>query len=230
MRCDPVLLGADFNGLAAGHNHLLLFKADGTVYTRGQNYSGQLGDGTLVQRRSLVVVVNATLDGFLNLNKQSAADVPPEYHVPFFVSTSGEIAGARPSLSTRTQFNPLDIGKPGAVFVTARVPKGAIPVQPIRNPEKMPAARLGAQVLGDMDFEVLQLTANGWAILIDDELFPYITGILGDLLAAQTILDFTDPDNFLLARYVTQLCAPRQAAQNSASATGQAQVPWRRPD
>lgn len=42
--------------VAAGANHTVALKSDGTVWTWGQNSSGQLGDGTLTQRNSPVPV------------------------------------------------------------------------------------------------------------------------------------------------------------------------------
>jgi alpha-tubulin suppressor-like RCC1 family protein len=200
LRCDPVLLGADFNGMAGGHKHLLLLKADGTVYARGQNYSGELGDGTFVNRRSLALVVNPAFDGFLNLQGQSVTDVPAEYRVPFFVATAGKMTGARASLTVRPQFNPPDIGQQGAVFVTARAPKGTLPLRNEQKAGKVPVPRVGAPTVAkDFEsdiFELLQLTSEGWLIVSDGELFPFVTGVFGELLDALTVLDGYDPVNF----------------------------------
>ena len=47
--------------IAAGENHSLALKSDGTVWAWGQNNSGQLGDGTTTPR-SLPVLVTGLVD------------------------------------------------------------------------------------------------------------------------------------------------------------------------
>lgn len=51
---------------------------------------------------------------------------PPELQVPFIVSSSGGITATSASVSTTTRFNATDVGKTGAVYVTAIVPSGAL--------------------------------------------------------------------------------------------------------
>jgi alpha-tubulin suppressor-like RCC1 family protein len=46
--------------IAAGYSHSLALKADGTVMAWGYNSSGQLGDGTTMQRLSPVAVPGLT--------------------------------------------------------------------------------------------------------------------------------------------------------------------------
>ena len=41
-------------------------------------------------------------------------------------------------------------------------------------------------------FTLIRLTPTGWQTVINGELIPYATGVLGDQLAAQTILSNTD--------------------------------------
>jgi hypothetical protein len=199
VRCAPALLGADFSAMAAGQSHFLLLKSDGSVYARGQNYNGQLGDGTEVQRRSLALVVNATLDGFLNLNSQSPAEVPAEYRVPFFLAASGDLTQSIPSLNARIRFKPSDIGQQGAVFVTARVPKGTLPLSTSGTAGTVAAASASAaSARNPRESEVeelLQLTWEGWLIVSDGELFPLVTGVFGELLDTLAILEAYDPNN-----------------------------------
>ena len=46
------------NNLAAGDNHSLIVKKDGTLWACGANYNGQLGDGTTTERYSPVKVMD----------------------------------------------------------------------------------------------------------------------------------------------------------------------------
>jgi alpha-tubulin suppressor-like RCC1 family protein len=46
--------------IAGGYGHIVALKADGTVWTWGDNYSGQLGDTTLVSRRDPRAVAGIT--------------------------------------------------------------------------------------------------------------------------------------------------------------------------
>ena len=46
--------------IAAGHNHTLVLKSDGTVWAWGDNYYGQLGNGTLTNSSTAVQVIGLT--------------------------------------------------------------------------------------------------------------------------------------------------------------------------
>ena len=46
-------------GVSAFGNHTVFLKNDGTVWTVGKNYYGQLGDGTTTDRSNPVQVVDA---------------------------------------------------------------------------------------------------------------------------------------------------------------------------
>ena len=76
-RMTPALVGTGFtsvattrtdtNGYKKGSLLTVAVKTDGTVLSWGTNSLGQLGDGTLAQRLSPVLVVNPGVDGYLNL-------------------------------------------------------------------------------------------------------------------------------------------------------------------
>jgi alpha-tubulin suppressor-like RCC1 family protein len=46
----------DWIAISAGENHSLAVKSDGSLWAWGDNYFGQLGDGTLVNKNSPVKV------------------------------------------------------------------------------------------------------------------------------------------------------------------------------
>jgi hypothetical protein len=128
------------SAIAGGYSNSLAMRSDGTVWMRGYNHSGQVGDGTLVFRPGYSGVVNESFSGFLDLSPGTpklpvAADKQPR----FFLSTvkSGErtatslyadIRGSTP-LAPLTQQFPAARGNstPAAntgyqVFVAARGP------------------------------------------------------------------------------------------------------------
>ena len=52
--------------VAAGDEHSLVIKSDGTVFSFGYNFYGQLGDGTAIDRNTPVQVLGIGASGFLN--------------------------------------------------------------------------------------------------------------------------------------------------------------------
>ena len=187
--------------VAVGNSHKLAVKSDGSVWAWGYNSFGQLGDGTLAAHYSPVLVVNSSLDGFLNLKSGIPVNVPPGLQVPFFVSSTGGITNTSATVSTTTKFNAADVGKSGAVFVTARVPSGSLGgVQQAMTGNKVPRAKAFA-ASDASSFVLMQLTPSGWQPVVNGQLIPYASGVLGDQLAAQTILNGTDTTNLKGAQF-----------------------------
>jgi alpha-tubulin suppressor-like RCC1 family protein len=56
IHTSPVQVGSGYRAVAAGYNHALGIKTDGTLWAWGENYWGQLGDGTTTQRSSPVQI------------------------------------------------------------------------------------------------------------------------------------------------------------------------------
>jgi hypothetical protein len=50
-------------------------------------------------------------------------------------------------------------------------------------------------------FVLIQLTASGWQQVVNGQLIPYASGVLGDQLSAQTILNNTDTTNLKGAQF-----------------------------
>lgn len=166
----------------------------------GKNFIGQLGDGTFAQHPDFVLAINPAANGFLNLMSDSNVAAPPDFNVPFFVSAAGGIRQSQASVSTRTHFNASDIGKAGAVFITARVPAGTFGTQPAAG--TIYQARHDPQPLDDSSaFVLIQLTASGWQRVINGQLIPFVSGVLGDSMAAQTILNNMDTSQITGAEF-----------------------------
>ena len=181
----PVQVGSGFSQIAAGGYASVAVKADGTVWSWGQNRNGGLGDGTLVNRAVPSLVINDTASGLLDLlpevpNKPLSSDVPP-----FFLVAAGAVSDNSATVSTTTNFNPNDVGKQGAVFVTASVPVGTFGINGARMQPK-------DGMLPSSGTVIVQLTANGWQAVVNNVLVPYLSGILGGPLSTQTILNKVD--------------------------------------
>ncbi|CAN5257523.1 hypothetical protein BH11PSE11_BH11PSE11_15750 [soil metagenome] len=110
--------------------------------------------------------------------------------IPFPVANTGTVSTTTVSLNTAITFKTADIGKRGSVFVTARIPRAALlkALQSSGNLSTMQAmdtAETSSTVL-------IQQTASGWQTVVDGQLVPYASGVLGETVASQTILYTTD--------------------------------------
>ena len=193
QRNTPVLIGSGYSAIAAGSAYTLAMKPEGSLWAWGGNSFGELGDGTLAQRISPVLVVNETADGYFKVIPGANFQVPPGVDVPFFVATTGGITATSATVSTTTKFNAPDVNKSGAVFVTAMVPPGSlVPAQsPMSGLGTSGAVATSSAATAANAFVLVQLTTSGWQI-VNGPLLPYASGVLGDQLAAQTILNGTN--------------------------------------
>jgi len=191
----------DAISIAAQNSSVLVLRQDGTILSWGMNSFGQLGDGTLARRQTPVAVLNETADGFLDLIPDTNFALPPGVGVPFFVVTSGSVADLKASVSTNTKFNAADVGKDGAVFVTASVPAGSL-VPSSSGVNAAGTSRTSASAATAADsFVLIQLTSSGWQPVVNGQLLPYASGVLGDQISAQKILDNTDTANLKGAQF-----------------------------
>jgi len=123
--------------------------------------------------------------------------------IPFKVSTTGVtdgvITAAVATVVNTITFNPADSGKFGSVFVTAIVPTtflgllGGVPTE-LRRMN-------AAETSGSTGMALVQLTPAGWQQVVGGQLLPYASGVLGDQLAAQTILYNTNPSVLLGSQF-----------------------------
>lgn len=186
--------------IAAGYFVSAFVREDGQVLMGGKNSIGQLGDGTFAVRPYLGLAVNSTVNGFLSLGSGVASKVAPSLGVAFFVTALGGITETRASVSSAIRFNPSDNGKLGSVFVTALVPSGSLGATPIGDksskhviaaqPRQLAATSTCPAPASSLT--LVQLTPTGWQTVVNGQLLPYASGVLGDQLAAQTILSGVD--------------------------------------
>jgi alpha-tubulin suppressor-like RCC1 family protein len=195
--------------IGAGSSHSLALGTDGAVWAWGSNYAGQLGGATLATSRLPILMVNSTVDGFINLQTQLTEKSAAAFTVPFFTVATGGIADTSASVSTATKFNPADKGKPGSVFVTAMVPSGSLGVTTTGDSPAIHRLAATPQALASTTtcpapvnpLTLVQLTPTGWQTVVNGQLLPYASGVLGDQLAAQTILNNVDTTNLKGAEF-----------------------------
>jgi hypothetical protein len=173
----------------------------------------------------------------MNASKVVIASFKP---ASFAVSTQGVTAGvitsAVASLTNTVVFNPADTGKTGSVFVTAVAPANVLGTRAVAGSSSRSRAAVAPQsgVSTPGTLVLIQLTATGWQPVTNGQLIPYATGVLGDQLAAQTLLTNTNTSSLAGAQFCVgygtsasemssagrmQLIAtvPDASAQNSAS-------------
>jgi len=186
--------------LSAGNSSSGFLRQDGLISMAGSNNAGQQGNGTFAQK-PFQLVVNSGANGFLNLIPGTVFDVPPALGVPFFVVSKGKITGTSALVSTTTKFKDTDLNKQGSVFITAMVPSGSL-VPATSGMNAAGASGISASAATSASsFVLIQLTSSGWQPVVNGELLPYASGVLGDQLAAQTILNGTDTTNLKGAQF-----------------------------
>jgi alpha-tubulin suppressor-like RCC1 family protein len=172
--------------LSVGSDFIAAVKPDGSVNVAGDNSAGELGDGTFAQRSSPVLAVNTTASGYLDLIVGQAPQVSAAQAVPFFVVSTGGITPTSATVATTVKYNAGDQGKMGSVYITAVVPPG--------SPLLASAARYTAEAaspLSSAASSLIQLTPSGWQPVVNNQLTPYTTGVLGAASAALQILNGT---------------------------------------
>jgi len=186
--------------IAAGAGVNAFVRDDGLVSMAGDNRTGVLGNGTFAGK-PYQLVVNPSANGFLSLTPDLAFEVPPALGVPFFVVAKGGITDNSASVSTTTKFKAADLGTSGAVYVTAMVPPGSL-VPATSGMSALGRASGGTSAAtGASAFVLVNLTSSGWQPVVNGQLLPYASGVLGDQIAAQTIIDGTDTSGLKGAQF-----------------------------
>ncbi|MDP2829977.1 MAG: hypothetical protein Q8O37_15405 [Sulfuricellaceae bacterium] len=122
---------------------------------------------------------------------------------PFVATTSSVITATSATITTRITFNTPDVGKQGSVFVTAWVPVNGLIALGIFTPLSS-GLNVISTPLAEADpeaFVLVQLTSSGWQLVVNGQLIPYASGVLGDLLAAQTILNNANPSSLIGSQF-----------------------------
>jgi hypothetical protein len=176
------------------------------------------------------LVINETASGPLDLIPEAQNNIPADKIPPFFLVANGGITTSSASVSTTTKFNPADQGKPGSVFITATVPTGALDT--VAATQTVPvASAVGearpsrAAATTPSGFTLIQLTPAGWQTVVNGQLIPYASGVLGDQLAAQTILNGTDTTNLKGAEFCVGYGTSAQDMVNNGNIRAVANIP-----
>ncbi len=186
--------------VAAGADYSVAMSADGLIWSWGTNTDGQLGDATYANKVKPGLVVNSSVTDFLDLAPTVPNSPIPSYaQPPFFVKvqkTDNVVASDTfTSINTTTRFNAGDLGKLGAVYVTAMVPKGTLVVAQSTGSSSLSRSSTILAASTQTQYELIQFTASGAHLVVNSQLLPYASGVIGDQLKAQTILNNTSTTN-----------------------------------
>jgi uncharacterized delta-60 repeat protein len=158
----------------------------------------------------------------MNKTKNVAATFKP---TPFTSATSGVVAGtitdAVATVKNTIVFNTEDVGKKGSVYVTAVIPSSNLARLKAAGgaPKAMPAG-IPLETTDSSNLVLVQLTSTGWQPVVNGQLIPYATGVLGDQLAAQNILSNTATAGLAGA----QFCVGYGTSAEEMDASGRMQV------
>lgn len=99
----PVRIASDIQAIAAGSAYAMALSMDGTLWTWGRNDSGQLGSGLYAESLRPQLVVNDTLDGFLDLDPLTPNEIPVAA-IPLFLvkaDKSGDLSALSLNVDVR---------------------------------------------------------------------------------------------------------------------------------
>ena len=200
INCGPVC-GSSF----AGGTHVTLTATPAA----GSSFAGWSGD--------------CSGAGACQLTMNAARGVTANFKpLPFVANTTSTITTTSATIATTISFARADVGKSGAVFITAWVPVKGLPVlgittaalsQTLSVTNTRDDPKLGgklrarqealASVVAAVDptaFVLVQLTASGWQVVDNGQLIPISTGVLGDSLS-QNLLNNADPSKLVGAQF-----------------------------
>ena len=189
--------------------------------------------------------------GICTVTMDAAKSVSATFNrAPFVVTTTGVTAGliTEPiaTVTTTITFNPTDVGKTGAVYVTAWVPVSGLGALGIsvaassqlsvtsttEDPSLVSAGHALHVTQGPLvelaagTNVLVQSTSSGWQLVVNGQLIPYASGVLGDQLAAQTVLNNTNTANLAGG----QFCLGYGTSASQMAATGNIQLIGTIPD
>ncbi|CAN5257048.1 hypothetical protein BH11PSE11_BH11PSE11_15710 [soil metagenome] len=127
--------------------------------------------------------------------------------IPFEAGVTSTITPTTATVRANIAFNAADQGKQGAIFITATVKARALltslrDANPYKSANPDRAAADEAPLTTDPNSTVLvQLTQSGWQQVVDGQLVPYASGVLGETLASQTILNNTNTSDLQGAEF-----------------------------
>lgn len=137
----------------------------------------------------------------LNADRNVNATFKP---IPFATNTTAYESLGTLDITTGIVFNPDDIGRQGAVYVTAWVPVSALSNLgvPVSSLGMVDSSGANNQVRADPNaFVLVQHTASGWQVVQNGQLSPYSSGLLGAALSQVTVLPITDRGNLSAGEY-----------------------------
>ena len=181
--------------ISDGYAHTIALKGDGTVLALGANFNGQLGDGTLVDRPSPVVVLRENGGGsvaannwFLDLNPAVAKTIPAD-KVPVFLAVATPVGN---DITASIKYRAADVGTNPNLYVFALAPASMVKnvsAESIAN-HKGPVTRGINTADAPLPCVLAQLTASGQLTAVTaSSLLSYLTGVLTSQGASVSVLN-----------------------------------------
>ncbi len=198
--------------LAAGTNHGASRQSDGTVLAWGKNESAQLGDGTFSNRLAPVLVVDETVNGFLDLIPEVANNIPAD-KIPLFLM---KVTPTTVTTNVLVKYDPQSLSKNGNVYVVGFVKANSPLLQ----------TKTGFSVLAPDTVVPVMLTRSGFKQMgAGTAVDPVYSGPLD---ASNNTFTIYDPANFDNTRdygvfcvgYATDVGTPSAKGQIRAAVTG----------
>ena len=218
-----------------GSAHTAAITRDGVMWTWGDNFFGQLGDGTLVNRRSPVIVLResgagslANGDWYLDLDAGVANNVPAS-KAPVFLARTSSVGS---TVAATVQPRPQDIGTSANVYVFALAP-----VALVKGAAELKAAEKAAG-RGYLEWKstskdnlpvqcvLAQLTADGQLQAVSaSTLQAFVTATLGSQGVAVTLINGVPTVNIAGATFFVGYGSSGQSMLDTGTHRGAATVP-----
>ena len=202
--------------IQAGHYTAMILRRDGTILSWGTNPWGQVGDGTLAQRQTPVLVINETADNFLDLIPAVPNVILRDKIPPFFLSTYANggltamtlYADVRGLTASGTFASVTGLGKFAAgynVYVAASLPSGTSSAY-----FQLDSKNSWSSLVWPMSAFIIGANLNSQDQLVRTQVLTNTN--VSSLIGAEIIVGYgTDPNEMLSnARYRTIFTVPSQ--------------------
>ena len=202
--CDGRLVPLQLPGvdriskISAFQFHVLALRDDGTVLSWGGGKLGQLGDGTLVDRETPVMVLHeggtgslAGNDWFLDLDPARPKDIPAD-RIPVFLVLASSAANG---IVADIHYRPQDVGSSASTFVFALAPATVVRGAVAKDARFSWKAR-GAPKDAPVPCALAQLNASGQLVAVSAaSLQAYVSGVLSAQGQSVNILNSVNSGN-----------------------------------
>jgi len=170
--------GENFSGISAGVSHVLLVKTDGSPWAFGRNNSGQIGDGTFINKPSYVGVVNTQLSSFLDLAPSvTKLPIPAGKRPPFLLQVKRAGSNSNLSLSSLVNLSSFVTGSAGSAARIGSANAFAASGYNVYVVAIMPSKVLDSSASGSAVTVFMKTTLASWQPYLGGAITEYLSGI-----------------------------------------------------